>query len=75
MKLYYFYDQEADIFYFSEGKPSARTVSKETDDDVVLRLDPKTKQVKGFTILNFSKHSGSVRQPIELPITATLVPA
>ena len=29
MKLYYFYDQEADVLYFSQGKPSARAVTRE----------------------------------------------
>lgn len=74
MKLYYYYDKEADIFYFSEGKPSANSVSKETSDDVILRLDRKTGKVKGFTVLNFSKRSKSTK-PIELPIIAKLTPA
>ncbi len=74
MKLYYFYDQEADVFYFSEGKPSAQNISRETSDDVILRLDRKTKEVKGFTVLNFSKRLKR-HQPVELPITAKLAAA
>ena len=72
MKLYYFYDKQADVFYFSQGKPSARSISKEISDDVILRLDRKSGKVKGFTILNFNKRAKSKSQPIELPIIAKL---
>ena len=75
MKLYYCYDKEADVFYLSQGKPSSKSISQETSDDVVLRLDPKTKKIKGFTILNFSHRMGKKLLPIELPIQAELSPA
>ena len=55
MKLYYQYDETADILYISQGKPSARDISEEAPNDVVLRLDKKSRKVKGFTILNFAK--------------------
>jgi hypothetical protein len=63
------------VLYFSEGKPSAQNISQETDKDVILRLDKKTKKIKGFTILNFRKRLKSKSQPIELPIIAKLIPA
>jgi len=75
MRLYYFYDKEADVFYFSQGKPSAKTISRETSDDVILRLDPKTKKVKGFTILNFSRRGKQNKSAVELPIEIQLKPA
>lgn len=75
MKLYYFYDKDADVLYFSKGKPSAKDRSEETSDDVVLRLDKKTKEIKGFTILNFVKRAKGKLSPIQLPIEAELVPA
>lgn len=74
MKLYYYYDKDADILYFSEGRPSAKVISKETSDDVILRLDPKTKKVKGFTILNFNKRLKHKTTAIQLPIQAQLSP-
>ena len=74
MKLYYHYDKEADVLYFSGGKPSSRVRSVETEDDVVLRIDSKTKKVVGFTIINFAKRSKR-HLPIELPIKAELLPA
>lgn len=75
MKLFYYYDKEADVFYLSQGKPSPKSISQETSDDVVLRLDPKSKKVRGFTILNFSHRIGKTHLPIELPIQAELSPA
>lgn len=72
MKLYYYYDSQADVFYLSCGKPSARLISQEAPDDVILRLHPKAKRVKGFTILNFSRRMDKKHLPIELPIQARL---
>lgn len=72
MKLYYYYDDQADVFYLSQGKPSARDVSEEASNDVVLRKNPRTRQVKGFTILNFSRRLRRSGVPIALPIEAEL---
>lgn len=74
MKLYYFYDQEADVLYFSQGKPSAAK-TREAADDVILRFSPKTGKVSGFTILNFRKRLKKTSHPISLPIEAEFVPA
>ena len=63
-----FYDQEADVLYFSKGKPSASDDSDETEDEVVIRRNPKTKEVTGFTILNFSKRSKRSDQSFKLPL-------
>ncbi len=75
MKLYYFYDQEADVFYASQGKPSSRVKTREAGDDVLLRLHPKTEKVVGFTILNFRKRLEKAHGPVALPIEAELMPA
>ncbi len=72
MKLHYYYDREADVAYLSQGKPSAKDLSKETSDDVILRLDRKTRKIKGFTILNFSRRLGSQSKAVDLPIEAVL---
>ena len=63
-----FYDKEADVLYFSKGKPQASDISDETEDEVIIRKDPKTKEVTGFTILNFSKRSKIATQSIKLPV-------
>jgi len=52
--LSYFYDKEADVFYFSEGKPSAKDNTVEVGNDVLVRVDSRTKRVRGFTLLNAS---------------------
>ena len=49
------YDREADVLYLSLGKPqNAKTTG--IGEDFVLRLHPKSGQVVGITIINFSKH-------------------
>lgn len=63
-----YYDQEADVLYFSKGTPKASDISDETADEVVIRKNPKTKEVTGFTILNFSKRSKKATQSIKLPV-------
>ena len=75
MKLYYYYDKLADVFYLSQGKPSKNLISRESSDDVILRLDPKAKKVKGFTILNFSHRTTQANQAVALPIEAVLTAA
>lgn len=62
--LQYFIDKEANVLYFTQGEPSAKDISKEISDGVIGRFDPKTKELKGFTIINFSKRSKT-----ELPIS------
>ena len=63
-----YYDQEADVLYFSKGQPQASDVSNEASDEVVIRKNPKTKEITGFTILNFSKRSKKVTDSIKLPL-------
>lgn len=73
-----FYDTEADVLYFSKGTPSAEDTSDEVDNEIVIRKNPKTKEVTGFTILNFSqkskKSSKSFGLPIEIDLRSTIYP-
>ena len=61
-----FYDQEADVLYVTRGKPEY-TDYVEHSDDVILRLDPETKQLVGFTIIDFSQHFAKQESDIALP--------
>jgi uncharacterized protein YuzE len=70
MKLYYNYDKDADILYFSSGKPSVRDVSEEVGNGVILRTNSSTKRVRGFTILNALRRKRS-EFPVSLPFEAT----
>jgi len=62
-----YYDKEADVLYMSQGKPSADDETSETKEEVVVRTDPKTGEVKGFTILNFLKRADRKPSTITLP--------
>ena len=62
-----YYDKEADVLYMSQGKPSSRDETSETKEEVVVRKNPKTGEVKGFTILNFLKRSENKSSTITLP--------
>lgn len=65
LKVYY--DKEADVLYVSHGKPSSLDDTSETEDEVVVRKDPKTGQVKGFTILHFLKRGMNKTAQVKLP--------
>jgi uncharacterized protein YuzE len=52
-RLWYSYDEEADVLYFNFKKPSHADDSELTDDDVILRYE--SDEVVGITILNASK--------------------
>ena len=66
--LTYFYDKVADVFYFSSGTPRASDETIEAWNDVLLRLDPKTKHVRGFTLINASKRFAKSRG-VSLPFS------
>ena len=57
------YDPKADVLYCSFGDPRA-AVSVETEEGIVVRLDPETEDVVGMTVLDFSKrfreHPGNI---------------
>lgn len=68
-----YYDQEADVLYFSKGKPSGDDLSDEIADEVIIRKNPETKEVTGFTVLNFSKKAKRDNQSIKLPLKVDLI--
>ena len=63
------YDQEADVLYVTCGKPE-HTDYIEHSDDVILRLDPETERVVGFTIIDCSQHFAEQESNITLPFGA-----
>ena len=54
-KLIVSYDGEADVAYLSFGEPKP-SVTEELDDYVLVRRDPKTREIRGVTITNFSHY-------------------
>ncbi len=70
----FYYDKEADVVYFSKGKPSKQDSSREIDEDVVMRFRSKTGEVTGLTILNFSKRTSKKPAVYNLPFDVEMRP-
>jgi len=61
------YDKDADTVYIGFGKPR-KAISEEIDPYVIVRRDPKTKEMVGITITNFNKYfETKKRLSIETP--------
>jgi uncharacterized protein YuzE len=70
-KLTFKYDREADILYIDICPPYSEQDSEELGDDVIARLNPKTREVENLEVLFFSTRL--LRQDLfELPVTADL---
>lgn len=63
-----FYDRRGDVLYISIGSPQ-EAISREVGDDILIRIDPKTEEVVGFTILNFTERFSDVREERFVPVT------
>jgi len=68
-QLNFFYDRRADVLYVSKGHP-AFTDYEELSDNVILRTDPETKDVVGFTIMDFVRRFAQERPALRVPLTA-----
>ncbi|MBF0479930.1 MAG: DUF2283 domain-containing protein [Candidatus Omnitrophica bacterium] len=62
------YDKDADVLYITEGKPR-EAIGEMMDDGVIVRRDLKTKQVVGFTIVDFTEHFAT-HKPQNIPLKA-----
>ena len=60
------YDREADVLYVTRGQPEY-TDYVEYADDLILRFHPETKQLVGFTLIDFSQHFAKKDSDIALP--------
>ena len=60
------YDQEADVLYVTRGQPEY-TDYVEYADDLILRFHHETKQLVGFTLIDFSQHFAKKDSDIALP--------
>jgi uncharacterized protein YuzE len=52
-RIWYSYDEEADVLYLNFKKPSHADDSELTDDDMIIRYE--NDEVVGITVLNASK--------------------
>ena len=61
------YDKDADVFYLTFGEPRA-SVTEELDDCVLVRRDPKTRDVTGITIANLTDYFAKKgKMQLEIP--------
>ena len=68
-KLKFEYDREGDILYINKCDPYAEQESEELEDDVVIRLNPKTRDIENVEVLFFSTRL--LRKDLfELPVLA-----
>ena len=67
--LRFAYDKQADILDIALGRPR-RAISREVEEDVFVRLDPKSRKVVGFSILNFTKWFQDLDDARPIPVTA-----
>ena len=69
--LRFAYDKEGDILDISVGM-SGEAISNEIADDFFVRIDPRTNEIVGFSILNFEKTLGRKKtKAISVPVNAT----
>jgi len=70
--IMFFYDRDGDVMDISLGKPKV-AISEEVDDDIVVRIDPNSREIVGFTIINFVniflKRFATREKPIELRLS------
>ena len=64
------YEKDADVLYISLGKP-AYTDYKEVGENLILRLDPETQEVVGFTVIDFIAQAKQQDLPLRLPLQGT----
>jgi uncharacterized protein YuzE len=60
------YDEEADVLYISFGKPKEAIV--EEIGNIGIRIDERTAEVRGLTIIEFLKTFSKKHAPIKIPV-------
>ena len=73
-ELIFGYDKEVDVLYISLGKPQKGMQYIELNTNQVLRVDPKTKEIVGITITDFSKQFSGEHYFSKVPVTASFLP-
>ena len=65
------YNKDADELNISLGKPQ-KAISLEVGDEIYVRLNPKTKDILGFTILHFEQRAEKEKKTFALPLMGDL---
>ena len=74
-ELMFGYDKEVDVLYISLGRPEKGMQYIELNSNLILRVDPKSKEIVGITIIDFSKQFSGERYFSKVPILASFLPA
>lgn len=74
-ELMFGYDREVDVLYISLGRPEKGMQYIELSSNLILRVDPKSKEIVGITIIDFSKQFSGERYFSKVPILASFLPA
>ncbi len=61
------YDKEADVIYLNFDEP-VEAVGEEIEEGVFARYNPKTDELAGLTIVNFSKKFGVEPRDVAIPV-------
>ncbi len=69
-QLNFLYDHKADVLHISRGHPLFFD-SVESNDQVILQLNPATKEILGFSIVDFMARFANTESPASVPLTAT----
>lgn len=67
----FFYDKEGDVLYITIGEPQV-AVSREMDNDVLVRIQPDTGKIVGMTVLNFASRFSNLKAEQPLPVHMAL---
>jgi len=72
-KINFFFDEEGDVLDITFGEPR-KAVAKELKNDIAVRVDPKSGEIVGITILNFIRRFrlNKKTEKIELPVKVTI---
>ncbi len=68
-QLNFLYDREADVLYVSKGHPEYTDYQEL--DNLILRLNPRTREIVGFTIIDFEGRFAQHQAPVTIPLKAT----
>ncbi len=66
-----FYDREADVLYITIGEPQV-AISRELENDVLVRVQPDTGKIVGMTVLNFVSRFSTLKNEQPLPVHMAL---
>jgi len=70
-KMHVYYDNEGDYLEIRFGEPTESTYEK-IGSDTYVKIDKKTKEVKGYAVYNIQKSSGA---SIDIQIPVSIIKA